>query len=154
MKLSEALRKRKIIADQISKLEERAKKAASVRTLMEGDTAIEIETYTDVEFQLMLNDLEAKRKYLLAFKKAIIEGNCERLDDFGGKNINDLIAERNNIKAEMAFWSTLITNDTYDIRKHRILAKDVDAKVDAMTTKISELDNQINAINTEIEVSI
>jgi len=151
MKLGNLLRERKQLVGEISRLEARAKQAAIIRIVKEGDKEVEKEDYSQSDFEDIIQRLGKKREKLLAVKKMISAANRVPVD---GTCIQNLVIRRGELKEELSFWESLRSAhvNSYEHNKTRVPMKEVDKKVDELVEIIAVTEAKINELNARVEV--
>lgn len=157
MKLSEALRKKKLMIGELSRLRSRAIRA-SVYDVKYDDEGLEHveETYTQEDYKQFKKEVEEKSNELKELQKKIVKANVK---EFEGTCVQNLLIERSALQERLTFVQQLSTGTlgrgyfAEDVaHKSRVTAKETDDLVDELINQQAEIDMKINHLNANIDI--
>ena len=158
MSLAQALRKRAELIANVQTLQQRVLEST---TYFEGR-----ESYTEVEYNGMLGELQRSRNQLTALKVAIDAGNHIAQN---GRSVYQCIVERGDVNAALQFAVQLRNvansasgrqygyndeNENAPKMKSRKTVKDMDTVVDCKQKHLRDLDNEISDKNGSIQIEV
>jgi phage shock protein A len=157
MSLAQALRKRAELIAKVATLQQRILEAT---TYVEGR-----ESYTQSEFNAMVDDLIAVRSALSRLKIAIDKGNHIEQN---GKSVYECIVARGDVNASLQFAQQMRNmangalgrqygydeNENAPKMKSRATVKELDVAVDGLQKQLRDLDNEISDKNGSIQIEV
>ena len=164
MKLTEALKQRKQLINEIAMLEERLLEGMVYYPEVEKSLT-PVGVYTKAECEEMVKALKEKRQQLVALKAAICEANNEAIEE-DGTSIQKLVIERGEKGAEVAFLRKMREKCNYDRnryygaseselkRKTMYSAKSLDEDIDALMGTVAEVDKRLASLNQKVEIRL
>lgn len=159
MNLAQALRTKKLLANEINRLKARAIRGSHYTIFVdEHGNKHSNEVYTEQEFNDFLSSIEEKTDELRKIKRAIARAN---LIEINGETIQDLLIERNLLQEKynmiqqlsMGTLGHLRNLGSYDdVAYPRISTSETDKQMDEIINKQSEIDMKINQMNGQIMI--